>query len=86
MNTTTTATRAEKARLDRLTRGPEPTADVRAKIAQLLVDTVNHANERTAFYAQCDMHDTAEEWSEFAVEANATREAIEADTWAWVTA
>lgn len=74
---------AEKARLDRLTRGPEPKGQARRRLIDIIENIVTHANERTAFYANADMHDIAEGWSELAVEADYRREAIEADTYAW---
>lgn len=83
---TTTATPAESEtrRLKRLTQSGEPkTAErVEATIERVLAIR-DHANERCAFYAECGEYETAEAWSELAVEADYRAEKIAAEEWAW---
>lgn len=81
---TTTAAASEHRSLKRLTESGEPkTAERIAQTLERVRSIRDHANERCAFYADGDMHETAEAWSELAVDADYRAEQIAADTWAW---
>lgn len=81
---TATAAAEETRRLKALTEKGEPkTPAARAVILERVERIRDHADERCAFYAEADMHEAAEAWSELAVDAGYRAEQIIADTWAW---
>lgn len=84
MATTSTPAERETRALKSLTQSGEPkTAERVSATLERVLAIRRHADERCAFYAECGEHETAEAWSELAVEADYRAEKIAAEEWAW---